>query len=441
MRTIHHILAPLACWLLAACADPLAVAPPIPPTPNLATPTMAAGEPRGAAQPLDALAASPSQPRPTVTPLPPPLDIWAHAQGAELEALRQLAEDWATQSGRAVRVAGFSADGLRAEIQVAQLQGRAPALLYGDEQDLAAFADTGLLQALVAPDIALLPALELPAQREGQRLGVPILVRNGLVLFYNRKLLSAPPATTDELISVARQLTGDGRYGLVYNWPDARWLVPWLAGLGGAPLDPAGAPQLDSPPMAQALALLQELRGAGPPPPVTYEQGVAFFRNGTAAMAIDGDWNYATYRGAPPELLDVGVAPLPLLPPTGRRAPAGGSGAYLMASQSLAPADREAAQALAAFLLGPESQRRFAQAERLPASLAALDDPAVQNNPLLAALALSAAESPPPPASARERCAWRAISNHLPPLLLGERDRPATQAAMQQAATQCIAAQ
>jgi arabinogalactan oligomer / maltooligosaccharide transport system substrate-binding protein len=434
----HRLTFLLALCALVACADPLAIAPPTPPP----LPTRLVPEASTAA-PAQAARSEPAPTRqPTATPPPPPLELWANAQGSELDALRSIAESWGLQRGRALRLAAFSADGLRAELQVAALQGRAPALLYGDEQDLAAFARAELLQPLDAPLPELLPALDRPALQSGQRMGVPVIARGGLVLYYNRRLIPTPPATTDELIVRAGELTGGDGYGLVYNWPDARWLLPWVTGLGGAPLAPDGVtPQLDSPQLGQALALLQELRGAGPPPPVTYEQATALFRNGSAAMAIDGDWNYATYRGAPPDLLDLGVAALPLLPASGRLAPPGLGAAYLMAHRTLPAADLADARDFASYLLAPDSQRRLAASGHLPALLSALDDPAVQGNELLAALARAARESPPPPVTAADRCAYRAISNNLPPLLLGERDRPATQQAMQESARACIASQ
>jgi arabinogalactan oligomer / maltooligosaccharide transport system substrate-binding protein len=432
--------------VLAACADPLALPPPtpaqtipparatsLPPTAASASTVQSIATP-ATQEPAGSITTTAATTRATTRP---PLTLWASASEGELGLLETLASEWAAARGRALRVVALSPDALATALSATRLGDDPPDLIYADEGLLVALLADEQLQPLGAIDAALLPALEALALRDGQRWALPVAARGGLVLLYNRKLVPQPPATSDELLATANQLTADGRYGLVYNWPEARWLLPWLTGFGGTlqPVD-GTIPALDTPALDGALALLQALRGAGPPPPATYRETSALFRNGAAAMTIDGDWAVAGYRAAA-DAVDLGIAPLPTVAATSQVAGPPLGGTYLMAHRALPADDLGDAQAFAALLSGPDAQRRVAAAGRLPALPAVYDDPAIQNDPLLAALARTAPAATPVPFTRAERCIWRAIDNALPALLVGEQDRPATMATLQGAAQAC----
>ena len=65
------------------------------------------------------------------------------------------------------------------------------------------------------------------------------VVGNNLMLIYNKEFIDSPPHNTDELIEIGKKntvdLDGDGkidRYGLVWNYTEPYFYVPWIGGFG-----------------------------------------------------------------------------------------------------------------------------------------------------------------------------------------------------------------
>jgi arabinogalactan oligomer / maltooligosaccharide transport system substrate-binding protein len=435
MPKLSRLLALLLVVVFAACSSA-----PIAPTP--APPTTAA---------VLTIPAPSQAPRPTTrppvtavpeTPAPPSaLVLWAIAQGPELDALRALIGDLSIPLGAQVVVVGKTADGLLADLRADALAGLPPPdLIWGTQDELGLLQQDGMLQppADGLDDGTFLPAVLAGATVGEQRWGTPVAAQGYLLLLFNRKLADNPPRTTDDLIARARQLTGGGRYGMVAAWAEPRWFTAWLHGFGGQPIDAAGAPTLDTPQMIAAMNLLKELRGSGPPPPVSYQDGVRTFRRGEAAFAIDGDWSLERYR-AYSETLDLGIAPLPAVPATGRPATSTMGGIYLMFNRALSAPGLEQGRALARALVEPGSQARIARKlHRLPALRAALTDPAVTGDPALAAAAQQAEGAPGLPPTKQLRCAWDAIRAQLPPVILGEQSQEEAASAMQSSAQRCL---
>jgi maltose-binding protein MalE len=340
-----------------------------------------------------------------------------------------------------VTVVGKSASGLVTDIRADALGGLPPPdLVWSSTEDLGFLQREGMLQPAgdQLDTSAYLPAAIEGATLDGQRWGTPLAAQGALMLLYNRTLVTQPPRTTDELIVQSRARVAAENYGLVAGWAESRWLLAWLSGFGGAPLGADGRPTLDTPQMLSALNLLKELRVAGPPAPSTYEAGARLFRQGRAAFAIDGDWSLEQYR-AFSDTLDLGIAALPAVPATGQVAVAPLSGVYLMYGRSLEGARREQALALGKSLAQMPAQARIArQLGQLPALRSALSDPAVAADPALQAAVSQAERAPGLPPTVALHCAWRAIGNQLPSVLLGEQTPDDAAQAMQASAEACM---
>jgi ABC-type glycerol-3-phosphate transport system substrate-binding protein len=433
MTTASRLPALLLILSLAACSP--APAPPTP-APSTALPTRA---PTAAPRPTAAPAITNI---PAATPPPSALVLWAVADGPRLDALKRLIAELSEPLGSEVAVVGKSADGLVTDIRADALGGLpSPDLIWGTQEELGFLQRDGMLQPAAdgLDASAFLPATIAGATLEGKRWGTPLATQGYLLLLFNRSLAAQPPRTTDELIVQARKLTGGERYGMVAGWAEPRWFLAWLAGFGGAPTGGDGAPTLDTPQMVAALNLLRELRVSGPPAPSTYEEGVRLFRQGRAAFAIDGDWSLGGYR-AYSETLDLGIAPLPVVPATGKAAASPLGGTYLMYGRALSGARREQALRLGAALARPAAQARIArELQLLPALRAALSDPAVSGDPALSAAAAHAEDAPGLPPTAGFHCAWEAIRAELPPLLLGELEQADAARNMQASAATCAA--
>jgi arabinogalactan oligomer / maltooligosaccharide transport system substrate-binding protein len=425
-------------FVLAACSvTPVPPAPPTPIPPNRA-PSALASAPTAAPQ---ATAAPAITNIPAPTPPPSALILWAVAEGPRLDAIKQLVADLRRPEDVAVIVVGKSASGLVTDIRSDALAGLPPPdLVWSSTEDLGFLQRDGMLQP--ADDrleaSAFLPAVIEGATLDGQRWGTPLAAQGALLLLYNRALVEQPPRTTDDLIVQSRAHAAGDNYGLVAGWAEPRWLLAWLAGFGGAPLNADGQPTLDTPQMLSALNLLKELRVAGPPAPSTYEAGVKLFRQGRAAFALDGDWSLAHYR-VYSDTLDMGIAALPTIPATGRVAAAPLGGVYLMYGRVLAGARREQALALGTALAQPSAQSRIArQIGQLPALRSALSDPAVAADPALRAAASQAERAPGLPPTIALHCAWRAIGAELAPVLLGDLTPADAARNMQASADACM---
>jgi arabinogalactan oligomer / maltooligosaccharide transport system substrate-binding protein len=417
--------------LLAACA-----APPSPPEPVAAAPTPL--PPTATRVPTVTPA-----PAPTPTPTPQALRFWVAAEGPELAALEALAADFARERGAPLEVVARPPDGLRLSLATAALVGDPlPDLLWGDQEALAGLIVDGRLQpvpaALAAPDT--LPALLTAATADGQLWGLPATAHGALLLLYNRDLVTAaPPATSDELIVQSRAAASPLVAGLVMAWDEARWALPWLYAFGGAPTSPDGQTiTLDTPAMTSTLTLLRELYRAAPTNGDGYTRGQRLLAQGYAAFAIDGDWTLERYRTLS-DTLDLGIAPLPVVPATGRAATPPLGGSYLMLSADLAGEPLEHGLAFAAALSAPEAQAALARAGGgLPASAGGLALLDLAADPALAASAARAANAPGLPPTLAARCALYGIAVWLPGLHRGSLDPPSAPATMQREAEACL---
>lgn len=422
----------LSIVLLAACAAPS----PAPAAVATAAPSATPARPTATARP-----ATPSPAPPTATPAPEPLTVWVAEEEPAFVAAREALEGAAAAIGVPLEVLARPPDGVRLSLATAELVGDpAPDLIWADQEALVGLLTDGRLQPLdELPGGTPLPALMTAAKADGELWGAPLAARGALLLLYNRAIVAAPPATSDELIVSARAAVTPEIAGLVMAWDEARWLLPWLYGFGGAPVSADGQTiTLDAPATADALNLLRELQIAGEDETHNFGAAQRLFARGYAAMAIDGDWALEHYQ-AVSDTLELGIAPLPSVPATGRPAIAPLGGTYLMLHRDLEGERLEQAHRLIEALTVPKAQVALALAlGRLPALSDALEDPALLADPALAAAAAGAAVAPGLPPTVAARCALFGIDVWLPAALAGTRTPAETATRMQREAEACL---
>jgi len=159
-------------------------------------------------------------------------------------------------------------------------------------------------------------------------------IGNHLALVYNKKLMPEPPRTTDELITMGRaatkDLNGDGvtdQWGLVWNFTEPFFFIPWLSGFGGWVLDDQARPTLNTKAAADAFRFVRSLRDEHKmvPPDCDYNTADALFKEGRAAMLINGPWSWSGYGAAGidyglariPQVTSTGLWPAPMVSPLG----------------------------------------------------------------------------------------------------------------------------
>ena len=214
---------------------------------------------------------------------------------------------------------------LRSGFIIAALAGQGPDIVYGPSDQVGPFETMQIILPLEGIfDSTWCSSYDPLAMTwyKGHLYQVADKLGNHLTLVYNKKLVPVPPATDLEMIAIGKRLTtsrGAGRggtYGLAWNYTEPFFFIPFLTGFGGWIMDGEGRPALDTRATIEALRFIKDLRDVQRiiPNEADYEIADILFKDGNAAMIINGDWSWAGYRNAG---LDIGVAPLPKITSTG----------------------------------------------------------------------------------------------------------------------------
>lgn len=201
-------------------------------------------------------------------------------------------------------------------------------------------------------------------------------------LYYNKELISEEevPSGWEEMISYAKEHTGDGKYGFIMD-PTTGYYTIIFATAGGNRLfgedgTDASNTYLNTKEAVEGLSLLGELSDALGISSSDLSTQISddLFATGKAAMAISGPWNASVFAEAG---IDYGVTTLPSLP--GESTPAVSfSGARLMCVSAYSEHQDEAAD-FAAFLMTEEMQKlRYEYLKCIPSVEIDLEDEVVE---------------------------------------------------------------
>lgn len=350
--------------------------------------------------------------------------------------------------GIRVTTAHFGVEDVRNQFLTAALGGGGPDVVYGPSDQAGPLSVAGTLRPA---DEVFAPAFferfhPLTQEKLGGHLwSVPEQFGNHLALVFNRALMDTPPADTDEMIAIARRNTvdadGDGtidRYGIVFETKEPFWLVPWLGGFGGWVMDEENRPTLDTPAMASALAFVRDLKTKHRvlPRDCDYELADTLFREGRAAMIINGPWSWAAYRDAG---VDIGIASIPEVTATGRWPSPMVSYRGYSFSRSCAGDRLAAAKQLVEYLTGPEVQRAYATRLGSLPSLLELQGAAIESDPILSKSMEQVRRGRPMPIVVEMRAVWDAMRPSFQNVMNGESTPEAAARTMQELAVRKIA--
>jgi maltose-binding protein MalE len=379
-------------------------------------------------------------------PAPAQVLLWEEEQPDVQTALDEAIERFnASQSAVRVRRHHYKTEDLRLQFQMAGLAGRGPDLVLAPNDFAGVFSLMGLIQPVQTwADMGRFTREGAAAITDaaGQAWGVPINLGNHLMLFVDRAKIAKPPATVEAMAAVARPLTDARRheFGLAFPVTEPFWFVPFLGLFGGQALSPAARPELDTPAMASALALVRGWKEApaSMPSDCDYACAETLFVERKAAMTINGDWAIGKYHAALGA--DLTIAPLPGSAATGNPARPMLSGKYLLVNARLKGAQLEPAQAFVRHLTSPEVQTALAgKTKRLPALAALQEAPVVRDDPLLAASKAALVHAQPMPMAVEMRAVWDAIRPQLQGVMAGHVDPKLAGAVMQKDALAKVA--
>ncbi|MGB2867451.1 MAG: extracellular solute-binding protein [Bacteroidota bacterium] len=255
--------------------------------------------------------------------------IWHQMRPDEREILQRQVKRF-TRANPGIQVVELykETEELRSAFVSAAITRRGPDLVYGPSDAVGIYAATKTIQPLEA-----LFSRQMLAEfdtsgllwYQGHLFQIADKIGNHLALVYNKKLLPRPPQTDEELFAVSQKIQKEfgsiaGRpkvYGLTWNYTEPFFFIPFFTGFGGWVFGPDGVtPTLDSDAMVRALKYVRALRDEKKiiPNESDYEIADALFKDGKAAMIINGDWSWAGYAE---KGLDIGVAPIPKIVETG----------------------------------------------------------------------------------------------------------------------------
>lgn len=256
-----------------------------------------------------------ASPTPSPTPSPVKLVLWENLPSAQHT---QLLAD----------VANFEQDNLGFSVDIQHYDDTAPLadaiiggrvdfdLILGAAPILSSLQQADKLQ----PMSAFFPPSFLDAfagvtlsgvSRDGEKWGLPDTAGFHLLLFFNRDLIETPPATFDELLSVAQNSFGVGKRGVALNSFDPLWVLPWVSGEYWI-VDEKNALTLDTPAMISALkkhAQLSLVSENATPKLLDYVTARQLFKQGDAAILMDGEWMLESLQRNSD--INWAVAPLP----------------------------------------------------------------------------------------------------------------------------------
>jgi arabinogalactan oligomer/maltooligosaccharide transport system substrate-binding protein len=377
---------------------------------------------------------------------PARLALWIvdnESERAAAFARRLAAEASGKNPWLSVDVSAKSFEILQKDLLLAGSAGSPPALIWASGDQIPPLASAGLIQpvdGLFDASRFLSSAVEA-GRFSGRRWGVPISVGGHLMLFYNKDLAPTPPRTTEELFALAKKLSPSGRYAIAWFQYEPFWLVPWLGAFRGRLFDADGLkPALDTPEMVATLSFLSTLKlGKILPADGDYASADALFKEGKAAAIVNGEWASNDYRAALgarlaatriPKVSATGDWPRPLV-----------TGVFFLIPREIEGEALTAARLFVSGATGKDAQLQLAgDLARVPALTAAVEDPAVMEDPLLGGSAEQAAAGVPLPPSYRTRCVWDAMKPELLAVMGGLESPSEAAHAMQKAAEACIAA-
>ena len=239
---------------------------------------------------------------------------------------------------------------------------------------------------------------------------------------------------------MGQKLTTGDQYGLVYNQIEPFWLVPWLGGFKGKVFADDGiTPNLNTPEMVATLQFLYDIKFTTPiiPAESDYDGADTLFKEGKAAMIINGDWSLGGYKDLG---LNFGVARIPMVSASSEWPHPYTSGVYFMIPVGVEGAKLEAVKDFIGFATSANNQAlQIAKLRRLPGLKASLDDPLITNDPILKGSADQMVVGTPMPTVSQMRCNWDSMKPEMQAVLADSKTHEDAAAAMQTAAETCIA--
>ncbi|KPL08325.1 hypothetical protein AMJ86_01045 [bacterium SM23_57] len=336
--------------------------------------------------------------------------------GEQLKRFNQRYPDWTFDQ------LFYAPEECRTNFIISALGGSGPALLQGASDNVGPLVELDVIQPIESYvgkaylDSFLTEPLPANTWFRGHLYQVADRVGNHLCLVYNKALVPQPPQTMNELIKLGKELTqdtdGDGnpdRYALAWNYTEPYFVVPFIGGYRGWIMDETYQPTLNTQAVVKAAQLIHDLATKYRiiPRECDYEIANALFKDGLAAMIINGPWSWATYIE---NNIDIGITRIPKIDETGLWPTPMVSPLGYSLNANLRGEKLRIAVELLQFLTSPEVELEFTKATgSIPSRKEAYRNPLVKNNEILQSSIYQLVVGKPMPVVTELRMIWDAM--------------------------------
>jgi arabinogalactan oligomer / maltooligosaccharide transport system substrate-binding protein len=385
-----------------------------------------------AESPSESPAESPAEsPSPSPSPSPPPaaaegtLTIWADEQRAPV--FEQIGEAFTTETGVEVVVHQLGFGDIRDYMTNRAPVGEGPDIAIGAHDWLGQLVSAGVVEPLDLSGVAeqIDPVALQAFTYDGEVYGLPYATE-AIALYYNADLVPEPPATWDELKTMAADLQADAESGVTQGYcmqqGDPYHTYPLLTGFGGYIFgydEAAGAydPQdvgLDSPGgVAYAQELDQLVKDGLLLANVDYGACLNQMTSGQSAFWITGPWALADFNNSG---INFGVAPIPEMENTPRPF----VGVQGMMVSAFAPNKLQAETFLTEFMATDEAMQSIFDQDPRPPAWTAVAERVTDENVL--AFIESGANGNPMPAIPEMASVWESWTQAINLIFTQEED-------------------
>ena len=335
-----------------------------------------------------------SSPSPTETTTTPEMEcgsgkvvIWHAMQPNEIEVFQSLAEEYMAMCPE-VEIVFEQKPNLKDALKAAIPTGQGPDLFIWAHDWIGEFAEAGMLEPIddyVTQDILneLAPAAQEAIQYKDHYYAMPFAAET-VALIYNKDMISEPPKTFEEMKAIMEQYNDpdNEKYGIAYP-VNPYFISAWVHAFGGYYFDDkTEMPGLDKPETAEGFEFFFQNIWPYMAPTADYNTQQSIFLEGRAPMLVNGPWSINDIKKAG---INFGVVPLPPINKNGEEywpRPYGGVKDIYFAKGMK---NKEAAWLFVKwFTTSPEVIKQLSlQLGYIPVLTPVLDDPEIQNDPVI----------------------------------------------------------
>ena len=332
------------------------------------------------------------------------LSVWTHFGDTDLEWLQGQAESFEAAFGVPVTLTRIELGEIKQRMLLSAPQGEAACLVMPIPHDqLGEMAAGGVLADMSQYATAsyledLTEQARIAFTFNGRLFGLPLYVE-GPALIVNTELVPEAPATYEEMIALAQELTTDDTFGFLYHQANFYFDFNWLNSFGGYVF--GRDEQGDLNPGDIGLANEGALQGAQEIKKLRHDYGLipagtdtavaeGLFNEGALGMIYNGPWAVPNMRAAG---IDVSVMPIP---PTESGVEFSGFMGVQGVLLNEFCTDKATAANFAKWITRPDAQVELAQRSgRIPSSQGAAAE--VADDPVIAGFAAALANAVPMP--------------------------------------------